>query len=162
MVRYAIIVAALIASAPAIAQEQLGWQTYEDPQLGFTIELPSALFSPIEGGEPGQLLLGEQGGEAELLIYGVAGPQQTDFDRFIADVESASGVDVISYRAEGDSWLVLSGYLEMGQRIFYAKFMFTPERDALSAFEITYPARDKERFDAIVARLEGSLTRPLQ
>lgn len=44
--------------------------------------------------------------------------------------------------------------------IFYAKFMFSTNLSHLAAFEASYPATDRKRFDAIVERMEDSLTSP--
>jgi hypothetical protein len=44
--------------------------------------------------------------------------------------------------------------------IFYAKFMISDDRRAISAFEASYPIIDKKRYDPIIERIEDSLTSP--
>ena len=77
-------------------------------------------------------------------------------------MEGADPQRRITYRAGGQSWFVLSGYLdrEGEPMVFYAKFMLNPSRTALSAFEISYPASRKSTFDPMVEQMEDSLTSP--
>lgn len=153
--------AALLALAslaqPALAQS---WERYVDEQLGFSIELPGR-FETTASAE-GRLQLAEIDGAAQLEVFGVQNPDALSVQEFRAMMEAADPTRRITYRKAGGNWFVFSGYLE-GEReptIFYAKFMLNPSRTAISAFEISYPATDKARFDATVERIEDSLTSP--
>ena len=91
---------------------------------------------------------------------------QDDSAAGFADMLShADRVAEVTYRTGGRSWFVLSGYyqrlgFEEEELIFYAKFMFSPDLERFAAFEISYPADEKQRFDAVVERLEESFRRP--
>lgn len=143
---------------PALAQS---WERHVDDGLGFSIELPTERFEAVASAD-GRLQLSEIDGTAQLDIFGVQNPEALSLAQFRSMMEAADPTRRITYRAAGGNWFVLSGYLE-GEReptIFYAKFMLNRARTALSAFEISYPAAEKARFDATVERIEDSLTSP--
>lgn len=156
---------ALTASLPVAAQAP-GWQTYEDPELGFRIELPLAQFEPIGADEgPEVLRLFERGGDAMIEVYGGQNPEGLSAAEFADMLAGADRIAEVTYRTGGRTWFVLSGYyqrlgFEEQELIFYAKFMFSPDLERFAAFEISYPATDKQRFDAVVERLEASFRSP--
>lgn len=165
LVRLAALLFALFASLPAIAQSP-GWQPYEDPQLGFSIDLPLAQFEPIadEAG-PEVMRLYERGGDAMIEVYGGENVDGLSAAGFADMLSRADRIAEVTYQTGGRSWFVLSGYyqrlgFEEQELIFYAKFMFSPGLERFAAFEISYPADDKKRFDALVERLEASFRRP--
>lgn len=56
-----------------------------------------------------------------------------------------------------------SGYYDHGEgqdTIFYTKVLFPLDHKTFSAFEITFPARDKPRFAALVEHCEAKFTGP--
>ena len=146
------------------AVEDLGWQFYFDEVYEFEIDLPLGLFEVDEGPERG-LHLYEPSGLAEIQVYGADNPRGLSPRAFVTALEDADRVAEVTYRAEGQSWFVLSGYYaddeDLGEPlIFYTKFMFSADRTRVSAFEISYPLSERRRFDSIVTRLEKSLTPP--
>ena len=154
---------ALIVCLVALASPTLGqtWQRYIDNEVGFSISLATDRFAVAEE-RTGRTTFAEVGGVAQLDIFGVRNPEALSLPEFRALMEAADPNRQITYRAAGQSWFVLSGYLEgEGEpTIFYAKFMLNPAGTALSAFEISYPRAEKAAYDEVVERLEGSLTRP--
>lgn len=157
---------ALAATLPAVAQAP-GWQLYEDPELGFRIELPLAQFEPIAGEDEGPevLRLYERGGDAMIEVYGGENLDGLSVAEFADMLAGADRIAEVTYRTGGRSWFVLSGYytrlgFEEQELIFYAKFMFSPDLSRFAAFEISYPADEKQRFDPVVERLEASLRSP--
>jgi len=148
----------LALSSPAMAED---WQRYTDRSVGFSISLPTEGFAVTEESR-GRLTLAETGGSAQIDVFGVRNPERLSLGEFRSMMEAADPSRRITYRAAGRSWFVLSGYLEGEERptIFYAKFMLNAGGTALSAFEISYPREEKRAFDAIVDRLERSLTSP--
>lgn len=141
-----------------------GWQRYVDASYDFTIDLPVGLF---EQGDPAArgVHLRESRGLAEMEIYGADNPRRLTPRAFVNALEGAEPVDEVTYRAEGRSWFVLSGYYAdddgVGEPlIFYTKFMFSADLTRVSAFELSYPQSEKRRFDPIVERIEKSLTAP--
>jgi len=148
----------LAMAAPASAQS---WERYVNDGLGFSISLPTDSFT-VTSESAGRLTLTEQGGTAQLDVFGVQNPEALSVAKFQKMMEAADESRRITYRANGRSWFVLSGYLEgeAEPTIFYAKFMLNAAGTALSAFEISYPRAQKARLDATVSRLEDSLTAP--
>ncbi|WP_127145027.1 hypothetical protein [Pelagibacterium montanilacus] len=158
----AVMVSVLALAAPASAQSGFGWQPYTDPGFGFSAELPLGTFEVVDaGGAPG-LALQEIGGQATVNLNG--GPAQgMTRDAMEARLETAARVATTTYRAGGDSWFVLSGFYEDGAEddtIFYTKVLFSPDQQTFSAFEITFPASDKPRFESMVEYFEDNFTRP--
>jgi hypothetical protein len=158
MIRPALLLSLMMLASPVAAAE---WQRYSNPEVGFSISLPTERFA-VEKESPERLTLDEIGGSAQLDVFGVRNPERLTRRQFQAMMEAADPDRRITYRAAGRSWFVLSGYLEgeAEPTIFYAKFMLNPAGTALSAFEISYPKAQKRAFDATVERLEDSLTAP--
>jgi hypothetical protein len=108
-------------------------------------------------------MLEEIGGTAMLSLYG--GPAEgLTRDALEARLESGEQISTITYRAGGESWFVLSGFYEPTNAerevIFYTKVLFSADRNSFSAFEISFPAADKPRFEDLVERFEDNFTRP--
>jgi hypothetical protein len=147
----------------APAQENVEWTPYLDPAYGFSAELPLGLFEPVaDAGAPGASF---ETADGHGLLRLSAGPA-ADMDREALEARLSQGAQVgtITYRAGGESWFVLSGYYEpqAGEEltIFYIKVMFGADREHFSAFEISFPADEKPRFEAVVERFEDNFTRP--
>jgi hypothetical protein len=151
---------ALLLGAPAAWAQSIDWQDYADPTYGFTAELPLGLFEEVEvEGRPG-ISLQEIGGEAQLSLYGGPADGMTR-DALESRLEAGEDIRNITYRAGGDSWFVLSGHYGDGdETVFYTKVLFAPDHQTFSAFEISFPRRDKPRFEAMVERFENNFTRP--
>lgn len=161
-----ILAAALLSialSAGVAAQDRVNWDRYVDPQYGFSADLPYGAFEPLPSdGSPG-LTLGETDGNGQISIYG-GDARGLTLAAFAERLTSGNEVRDITYQAEGKSWFVLSGFYqpESGgdQLIFYTKVLLSPDRERFSAFEISYDAAEKARYDAIVEHIENSFTRP--
>lgn len=158
----AALVLGLWMSGPALAQ-QVNWERYEDPQYGFSAELPYGAFEPLGEEGSGGLTLREVGGSGQISIYGGDAGGLT-LESFAERLSSGEEVRTITYQAGGNSWFVLSGYYEpeaAGERlIFYTKVLLSADRESFSAFEISYDPAEKQRFDPLVSRIEDSFTRP--
>jgi hypothetical protein len=147
----------LALTGAALAED---WQRYDSP-AGFSISVPSGRFS-VESETAGRLSLREEGGTAQIDVFGVTNAESLGVRQFRDMMEAADPSRRITYRAAGNSWFVLSGYLEDEPvpTVFYAKFMLNRAGTALSAFEISYPASRKSVFDRLVETMEDSLTSP--
>lgn len=148
----------------AVLSEDFGWRRYSDEMYYFEIELPLGLFELTNESSRG-LHFREMSGLSEIQVYGADNPQGLPPRAFVTALEDVERIDEVTYRAEGQSWFVLSGYYAddegLGEPIiFYTKFMFSSDRTRVSAFEMSYPASEKRRFDGIVTRIEKSLTAP--
>jgi hypothetical protein len=152
----------LLFSTVSAGAQDINWRAHKDPEFGHRIDLPLGAFE-IREENPGRLLLQEVDGLGQITVYG----QRAD-GQALSEIEESlaqSGlVDRVTYRAGGKSWFVLSGYYEEeGQvvdLIFYVKLMLSRDREKFSVMAISYPSADKERFDPVVERLEGSLRPP--
>jgi hypothetical protein len=154
------------AALPAAAHPVADWQFYEDPALGHRIELPYGRFvpAPVDPGETVQRLV-EVDGDALLEVYGGENLEGLGIDAFADMLASADRIAEITYRTGGRTWFVLSGFYRRDgfddqQLIFYAKFMFTRDLSRFAAFEISYPAAQRESYEALVERLEDSFRGP--
>lgn len=139
------------------------WQAYVDRDYGFSAQVPVGVFTPVNNPSRPGLSLEEMGGEAKLSLYGGPARGMTR-DALEARLESGENISTITYRAGGASWFVLSGFyqpeLTGEQTIFYTKVLFSPDRESFSAFEISFPERDKPRFEQMVEYFEDHFTRP--
>lgn len=153
----------LAISAAAVGQQWEQWDRYTDPDYGFSAELPYGQFEPLPDDGSGGLTLGEIGGTGQISIYGGDAVGLT-LEGFAERLSAGDQVRSITYQASGNSWFVLSGFYDpRGQDeglIFYTKVLLSADRRTFSAFEISYDAQEKARYDAIVSRIEDNFTRP--
>ena len=152
----------LFAAAPSIAGE---WQRYTDPVFGYAVELPDDGFDTEADPARNGLTLYEQNGRGQIDVYAFANDKGLSLKQVRDALSQADRIKEITYSRAGTSWFVVSGYSrrandETGDLIFYAKFMMSADRTALSVFEASYPVGDKERYDPIIERIEDTLTRP--
>jgi hypothetical protein len=157
----AVVVFSVITTPLAFGQSGAGWESYMDDTYGFTAELPLGAFEVIDAeGTPG-LALKEIGGQATVNLYG--GPAEgITREALESRLEAGEQIRTITYRAGDASWFVLSGFYDGSDSgtIFYTKVLFSQDHQTFSAFEITFPAEDKPRFEALVERFEDNFTRP--
>lgn len=62
----------------------------------------------------------------------------------------------ITYERKKADWFVISGF--EGGRIFYERHAVSEDGDVICTFAISYPAEQKEYYDAIVTRMSRSFT----
>ena len=149
---------------PAAAQDG-GWSHYRHPEFGFTINLPLEQFGPVEA-DASIVRLRHVEADALLEVYGGHNSDGLSLQEFVDFLSQADRIAEITYHAAGRTWFVISGYYRREDTsepfpIFYAKFMFTPDLERFSAFEISYPDRHRDRLDPVVEALEASLRPPL-
>jgi hypothetical protein len=148
----------------AVAAPPIEWQVYSNEKYGYEIELPLGMFTGSRDGDNGITLL-DSDGEGEIRVYGGVNAQDLSLRELEATLSDSEQIGEVTYARRGFSWFVLSGYsakeAEDGEDlIFYTKLMFSPDRQLLSGFEASYPISDKRRYDAIIERMEDSLTAP--
>jgi hypothetical protein len=144
----------LLALTPA-APAQTRWATYANARFGTIADYPADLFSrrdpEPENGDGVRMHTAD--GRATLAIYGAYNAENmTPAGYFEAYVDKAG----VTYRH-----ITRTSYVASGQRggdIVYERCNFRPgDRATIDCFELTYPARDKESWDAIVTRISRSL-----
>jgi len=148
----------LFCSLPVKAE---AWRRFVHPTLGFSVAVPAGVFEVVENRD-GRLQFSEAGGDAQLEIFGTKNPEALSPAEFRAMITKADPSRRITYRNGGRSWFVLSGFLEGEAKptIFYTKFMLSRDGRSVSAFELSYPADERARFDDMVVGIEDSLTAP--
>lgn len=158
-----ILVIVAAAGLPVSAQES-GWAPYWHPDPGFTIDLPLDQFE-LDETDAAVTRLRHVEADALLEVYGGQNSDHLGLQEFIDFLSRADRIADITYRAAGRTWFVISGYYrreEPGEPfpIFYAKFMFTPDLESFSAFEISYPESERQRLAPVVEAPEESLRPP--
>jgi hypothetical protein len=158
----ALVLAATLALAPIPAQ---AWETYENPTYGYAIDLPGAPFAVEERADGQGVSLIDIAGRGQIDVYGAQNTQNLSPREFEAALGEAERIREVTYARRGNSWFVLSGYYhregdERDDLIFYAKFMFSPDRSRLAGFEASYPQSDRARWDPIIETIEDSFRAP--
>lgn len=153
----------LLLPMAAMAQD-IAWTSYVDPEFRFSVDLPLGMFEPLDGDAGVGMTLAETGGQGQLSIYGGEAPGLT-LEQFAERLSTGEQIRTITYQTGGNSWFVLSGDYapdtpQSEPLIFYTKVMLAEDGNSFSAFEISYPKREKSRYDPIVERIEGTMSRP--
>jgi len=153
--------AVAIVIGMACEADAASWERYASDAMGYSVRVPTDRFA-LELETEGRLSYRQINGTAQLDVFGVTNPERLTVAEFQAMMEAADPNRRITYRAAGNSWFVLSGYLEdeVEPTIFYAKFMLNRGGTALSAFEVSYPRAHRAEFDPLVEQMEDSLTSP--
>lgn len=161
------VLAALLVACPlaASAQPAPGWSAYENPAYGFSAELPLNRFNATEPQTPQSLRLLEENGPGEIRVFAGDVPEGASLDALEDQLSADPRIREVTYRADGDTWFVVSGYFKEETAsgspvVFYAKLLLSRDSARYSAFEISYPQDDRENYDFVVGRIEDSLTRP--
>ncbi|HVZ13580.1 MAG TPA: hypothetical protein VG894_03880 [Bauldia sp.] len=146
--------ALLLVLAPAAAA-QTRWTTYANARFGTTADYPADLFTrrdpEPENGDGVRLHSAD--GRATLTIFGHYNSENDTPARYYESIVDKTGV---TYKTIAKTYYVASG--QRGADIFYERCNFRPgDRATVDCFELTYPARDKKMWDAIVARISKSL-----
>ncbi|MCW5682090.1 MAG: hypothetical protein KF794_11660 [Xanthobacteraceae bacterium] len=142
-------------SAPAFAQDQ-GWRTYANPRFGTTADYPSQIFSrrepPPTNGD-GQAFTSTDG-SARLSIYGSFNSTDDTPRSYVDNYVRPEGP--LAYEHITGNFFAASGV--RGDRIHYLRCNFGRGNPGIiHCFAIEYPAREKQRWDAIVTRISASL-----
>jgi hypothetical protein len=150
----AALVAAVLISAAGTTSAQ-AWRTYHNDRYGSTIEYPG-FFQP---GEPPAIDDGLAFSSADGASFSVfASYNASDFDLagyqdFI--VKNLAAGKVITYRAHGRDWFVISGTAG-NDGVFYERHRLSHGGEMTEGFVMSYPVGLKQKYDPIVARMAKS------
>jgi hypothetical protein len=141
------------------------WETYRNPTYGYAIALPGAPFAVEERPDKQGVTLIDIAGRGQIDVYGAENAEGLSPRAFEAVLAEAERIREVTYAWRGKSWFVLSGYYhregdDSDDLIFYAKFMFSPDRSRLAGFEASYPEGDRARWDPIIEAMEDSFRAP--
>jgi hypothetical protein len=131
------------------------WRTYHNDRYGTTIDYPS-VFKPgtPPGNDDGLAFTSADG--AEFSVFASYNALDFDLAGFQDFVAKNLGADaVITYRAHGDDWFVISG-TKGSDRIFYERHLLSHGKEMTEGFVASYPAGLKQKYDPIVARMSKS------
>jgi hypothetical protein len=154
VIRTALTFVVLLALACA-AGAQTRWTTYANARFGTTADYPADLFTrrdpEPENGDGVRLSTAD--GRATLIISGHYNSENDTTASYYDSIVDKAGV---TYKR-----ITATSYVASGQRgadIFYERCNFRRgDRATVDCFELTYPAREKQRWDAIVSRISRSL-----
>lgn len=141
------------------------WETYRNPTFGYAIALPGSPFAVEERPDGQGVTLIDIAGRGQIDVYGAENAENLSPRAFEAVLGEAERIREVTYARRGKSWFVLSGYYhregdDSDDLIFYAKFMFSPDRSRLAGFEASYPEGDRARWDPIIEAMEDSFRAP--
>jgi hypothetical protein len=146
----------LLVALPVLAAD---WRTYDNERLGYTIELPPEFAVTVRPENGDGLALSPADHSARLLVFG---PYLTDGD-FASEARTRLALTrndgwQISYSKLGSRSVSFSGTRQ--DRIIYVRGVQLCAGGA-AFFQMDYPKREMQRYDAVVMRLVRSL-RPTQ
>jgi hypothetical protein len=148
-------IAAVTHVVPPLAAAADDWRTYHNDRYGTTIDYPS-VFKPGTPPESDDGLAFTSADGAEFSVfasYNALGFDLADFQDFI--VKDLASDAVITYRAHGGDWFVISG-TKGSDRVFYERHLLSHGKEMTESFVASYPAGLKQKYDPIVARMSKS------
>jgi hypothetical protein len=152
----AIFAAAAIAQAAALTTAVADdWRTYRNERYGTTIDYPDIFKAePPPANNDGLAFKSADGAEFSVfasfnaLDFDLAG-----FKDFI--VKNLEAGEVMTYQAQGKDWFVISG-TKGADGVFYERHLLSHGKQLTEGLVISYPARLKQKYDPIVARMSKS------
>lgn len=141
-------------AGPALAAHPPAWTRYANGRFGFSIEYPAGSFKPERApdNDDGRKYRAIRGKARFSVWAGYNALKQTP-RQFIAETTATCKAGRASYAVAAKSWAVVS--CERRGEVLYAKRLFTGPR--ITSFQMTYPTRERERWDAALARMAESL-----
>jgi hypothetical protein len=148
-------VAVMVAMSPwLVAAGADNWLIYQNDRYGTTIDYPARFKAqPPPDNDDGRAF--NSGDDARFSVsasYNAFDFDLAEFQEFI--VKHADPGLLITYRAHGDNWFVISG--TNGDRIFYERHLLSHDAQMTENFVMSYPASLKTTYDPIVARMAKS------
>ena len=153
--RSAVLAVALTISSIVGASAET-WQIYQNDRYGTTIEYPG-IFRPGEPPDNDDGLSFTSSDGASFSVF--ASYNAFDFDLagyedFV--VKDLKADKVITYRAHGRDWFIISG-TKGADQVFYQRYLLSHGGEMTEGFVMAYPSRLKQKYDPIVARMAKSL-----
>jgi hypothetical protein len=126
---------------------------YHNSRYGFSIKYPASFtMEPPPENNDGSTFVSSDG-KATLMVFG-------NFNVFDESLESAykkacaDSAKPAAYRTKGKNWFVIS-WKEKGMILYKKTYV---GKKALNTFQFSYPEAQKERYDRITTRIEGSFS----
>jgi hypothetical protein len=154
--RLLIAVLCFAAAVPAAAQTSGAsrWQIYQNDRYGTTIDYPGIFKAePPPDNDDGQRFKSADG--AEFAVFASYNASDLDIAGYLQDtLKNLDPGAAVTYQAHGDDWFVISG--TKGDGIFYQRRLLSHGKEMTEGFVMSYPARLKQIYDPIVARMAKS------
>lgn len=151
-----VILSVLLIAGLSSAASADSWVELRNERFGFRLKYPDGLFQPHRTSQAGDgIVLESSDGAARLLVGAFAnhaGYSLASYQSYLARQSHASFP--VTYAPRGRTWFVLSG--ERDGKIFYEKVLFSCGNGVITSFAMTYPAAQRQCFDAVVERMEDS------
>ncbi len=150
----ATLLGAIATSAVGTASAET-WRTYHNDRYGTTIEYPGH-FRPGNPPDANDGLAFTSPDGASFSVF--ASYNALDFDLagyqdfIVKDLEPGR---VITYRAHGRDWFVISGTAG-ADGVFYERYLLSHGGEMTEGFVMSYPSRLKQKYDPVVARMAKS------
>ena len=142
---------ALVTVVPVHAED--AWKNYFNERFGFSLNYPATLVAspdPIDGAGREYHTPGKEFSIAATAHFlRIVDANESLDSHWHDELNDLQGL--ITYKAKGDSWYVVSGVTTNGY-VFYHKF-FTKGQN-WAAVHITYPESQRAKYDSWVARIE--------
>jgi hypothetical protein len=151
-----VLAATIFAHSGLLAQSGANdrWLTYHNQRFGTAIEYPAFFKAgppPVNG--DGLEFKSPDGGDFSVFAaYNTLNFNLAQFEESV--IKSLDADERVTYKANGDNWFVISG--TKGDDIFYERHLLAGGGQLTEGFVITYPARLKQKYDPIVARMSAS------
>ena len=130
------------------------WRTYQNERYGTTIEYPAS-FKPLPPPDAGDGRKFESTDGGAFAVFASFNAEDYDLAKYrdfiLKNLDAGS---FVTYQANGTDWFVVSG--SRGDDIFYEKHLLSHRGEMTEGLVISYPARLKETYDPIVARMAKS------
>jgi hypothetical protein len=140
------------AVPPTLAND---WRTYRNERYGTTIDYPDIFKAgPPPANNDGLAFKSADGAAFSVfasfnaLDFDLAG-----FKDFI--VKNLEAGEIITYQTQGKDWFVISG-TKGADEIFYQRHLLSHGKELTEGFVMSYPARLKQKYDPLVARMSKS------
>jgi len=144
------------AAAPVAAQTSgaSNWLTYQNDRYGTTIEYPGFFKpEPPPDNDDGRRFKSADG--AEFAVFASYNALDFDIAGYLQDtLKNLDPGATVTYQAHADDWFVISG--TKGDGIFYQRRLLSHGKEMTEGFVMSYPARLKQLYDPIVARMAKS------
>jgi hypothetical protein len=150
--RTILVVAVLSAALPAAAAPT---HTYLNTRFGYSIAYPADLKPEPESENGDGRVFHSADGLVEARVWGAYNAENDSVSK-LADTAATDCTSKPTYRRIARTFFAVS--CRAGSKILYEKTLI--HGDQLSTFEITYPAADHARWDAVVTAMAGSLRGP--
>jgi hypothetical protein len=148
----ALLLATLIVASGGDSRAET-WRSYHNTRFGTAADVPASWTMGPEPADDDGRRFTSPDEHAEITISGMFANVDTD-DELASRLEAGEG-ETIKFKKRQGKWVVVSG--TKGDRIFYRKTLLSCGDSIANDLWIEYPAAEKEKHDALVARVAASL-----